>query len=126
MKFKEFVKWYEYNSNSSYWNDAMNSYCENIINELYNIKWWQRERVWKKDYEDAISRNVIAPFIVKSNDWYCKSKSYSYATGTSSLVSGKSSYAEGNDSLGWSAIDDYTKLKEAEKYYHVDSKKFNK
>lgn len=126
MKFKEFVKWCEQNSSNYNWNDTMNSYCENIINEVYSIKWWLRERIWKKDYEDIVLRNVVTPFIIKNNEWYCRHEAYSYAEGYSNNASGARSYAEGDNSLGWTAIDNvsketYINSKEFKRCYHVDS-----
>lgn len=97
MKFKDFTKWYEQNSGSSSWNSAMSSYCENVIHELRNVAWWRRERVWKRNYEDIVLRNIVVPFKVKGSVWTFSKKTdqSSYAEGYQSKTIGAASHAEG-------------------------------
>lgn len=97
MKFKDFAKWYEQNSSNSHWNSSMSSYCENVIRKLRNVKWWRRERVWKRNYEDIVLRNIVVPFKVKSSVWTFSKKTNqgSYAEGNQATAFGAHSHAEG-------------------------------
>lgn len=100
MKYKEFLKWYNDNV-SAFQFSSISKLCSEIIEELQAIKWWKRERIWKRDFEEAVIRNIIVPYKINSQKWYFTDdgKNFAVATGSCNIVARIDSEVTGNHSI---------------------------
>lgn len=61
MKYKEFKKWCNERVCDGCWNLKQATFCIDIIKYIDAYWFWQREKVWKEEYELLTYIQVIKP-----------------------------------------------------------------
>lgn len=90
MKYKDFLDWCNDRATDGGWTLQLATECIKIIEELQNIPWWKRNKVWKKNYEQQ-----VGSLIVKSQTWHSSDNTSSYAVGMCKSDTFSYSWAEG-------------------------------
>jgi len=61
MKYKEFKNWFNEMSCYCFLNLDQTLFCIDVIKYIDSYWFWQREKVWKEEYEFLTYINVIKP-----------------------------------------------------------------
>ena len=61
MKYKEFKKWCNERACDGCWNLKQAQFCIDVMKYIDCHWFWQRERVWKEEYEYLTYLQVIKP-----------------------------------------------------------------
>lgn len=65
MNFKEYVRWCNDRACDGYWDMLTAMTCIDIIATLKKIPFWNREKVWKNEYENRVLEEIIDPINTK-------------------------------------------------------------
>ncbi|MDE6946272.1 MAG: hypothetical protein K2P14_03710 [Anaeroplasmataceae bacterium] len=68
MKFKEFSAWCNDRTFDGCWSANTAGYCISILNEIYRAPFWQREKIWKNQYESIVVEGIIKPINKKMKE----------------------------------------------------------
>ena len=61
MKYKEFKRWCNERAFEGTWSLSQAKYCIDVINYIDAHYFWQKEKVWKEEYEFLTYITVIKP-----------------------------------------------------------------
>lgn len=61
MKYKEFKKWCNDRAYDGCWSMKQAQFCIDVIQYINAHYFWQREKVWKEEYEHLTYLQVIKP-----------------------------------------------------------------
>lgn len=61
MKYKEFVGWCNDRACDGCWSIRTSMYCIEIINKINQEPFWQRNKKWRKIYENTVVYGVVNP-----------------------------------------------------------------
>lgn len=61
MKYKEFKKWCNKRASEGTWGLKQATFCIDVIKYVDAHWFWQREKVWKEEYEFLTYLQVIKP-----------------------------------------------------------------
>lgn len=61
MKFKEFRSWCDQRACEGYLGMPEDMVCLAIIERILRDPFWNRERLWRKEYEEKVVRNIVNP-----------------------------------------------------------------
>ena len=72
MKFKEFSAWCNDRACDGCWSSATAMYCISICYHINSFAFWKRERIWKKEFEETVVRDIVKVIDKKRKDMgYC-------------------------------------------------------
>lgn len=66
MRFREFSRWCNERACDGMWSAQYATRCISIYEEMRNIPFWKREKVWREKYEDEVTK------IISNIDHYYK------------------------------------------------------
>ena len=61
MKYKEFKKWCNDRAHDGCWSIKQAKFCIDVMQYINAHYFWQREKVWKEEYEYLTYLQVIKP-----------------------------------------------------------------
>lgn len=61
MTYKEFKKWCNQRASDGCWSLKQAQYCIDVMKYVNTHYFWQREKVWKQEYEYLTYLQVIKP-----------------------------------------------------------------
>lgn len=61
MRFRQFVRWCERRSQEGTLGHVDTVRCLQIINEMYFVPFWKRNKAWHNEYEEYVLKRIVNP-----------------------------------------------------------------
>lgn len=61
MRFRQFVKWCERRSQEGMLGRVETVRCLQIINEMWCVPFWKRNKAWHNEYEEYVLKRIVNP-----------------------------------------------------------------
>ena len=61
MRFRQFVRWSERRAQEGMLGRVETLRCLQIINEMYFVPFWKRNRAWHNEYEEYVLKRIVNP-----------------------------------------------------------------